>query len=395
MRIRHLSGDRLEGTGATLLFLTLQIFLAACGQAESELTARIDAYFEPLAEAREFSGTVLSLEDASGVDVRIVTDQADAALAILEQRRSSSEVADAQWEALWSSVGYKRLAARQATFGNEKTQKRQKDFLGSDAALELLPRLRRAVDDWKAIDITAAAELAAAYTPPGLSLRATLFPVIKQHPNSFVFDLDSNPAIFMYVGEEQASEKLANTLAHELHHVGTSGCPQPADYETLSLSVKRVIDWLSGFGEGIAVLAAAGSPDIHPHASSPASEWAVWERDIAHFNNDLVRLEAFFQSILDGVGTEDTQREQLFSFINTDEVPQGAFYTVGWKMAALIERAHGREVLVAAICDPRQLLARYNAVAAENPRNAGTGLARWSPAFLQALEGLKGSPGRE
>lgn len=339
-------------------------------------------------------GPVLSLEDASRVDVEIVPDQAEAALAILEQRRSGDEVTSGRWEALWSTTGYQRLAARQATFGDEQTQQRQRDFLDSDAALELLPHLRSAVDGWQGIDITAAAELAAAYTPPGLALRATVFPVIKQRSNSFVFDLDGDPAIFMHVGGEQEPEKLINTLAHELHHVGTSGCPDPVDYGTLSPSVKRVVDWLAAFGEGVAVLAAAGSADVHPHASSSASEWVVWERDIAHFNEDLVRLEAFFQSILDGVGTEDSQRQQLFSFINTSEVPQGAFYTVGWKMAALIERAHGRDALVATICDPRELLARFNAVVAEHSSSPDGDLARWSSAFLQALKGQPGPSGR-
>jgi len=79
--------------------------------------------------------------------------------------------------------------------------------------------------------------------------------------------------------------------------------------------------------------------------------------------------------------------QRLFLFINTGYVPQGAFYTVGWKMAAMIERARGREALVKLVCDPRALLAAYNEVAAAHARRGGAGLALWSPEFLTALSG--------
>ncbi|MEA2600026.1 MAG: hypothetical protein QOF89_1018 [Acidobacteriota bacterium] len=67
------------------------------------------------------------------------------------------------------------------------------------------------------------------------------------------------------------------------------------------------------------------------------------------------------------------------------DVPQGAFYTVGWKMAAMVERARWRDALLQTICDPRSLLAAYNEVAAAHPRGDGEGLALWSADFLAAL----------
>jgi len=64
---------------------------------------------------------------------------------------------------------------------------------------------------------------AQAYLPAGLEIRATIYPVVKKATNSFVFDLGGeNPAIFMYVDPSIPPEKLENTLAHELHHVGIS-----------------------------------------------------------------------------------------------------------------------------------------------------------------------------
>jgi hypothetical protein len=55
-------------------------------------------------------------------------------------------------------------------------------------------------------------------------------------------------------------------------------------------------------------------------------------------------------------------------------------------MAAMVERARGREALVKLVCDPRALLAAYNEVAAAHPRKDGEGLAVWSPEFLAALQ---------
>ncbi|MGK2856039.1 MAG: hypothetical protein ACSLFQ_02410 [Thermoanaerobaculia bacterium] len=38
-----------------------------------------------------------------------------------------------------------------------------------------------------------------AYLPPGAAIRATKYPVIKPKPNSFVFEVDFDPAIFTYL----------------------------------------------------------------------------------------------------------------------------------------------------------------------------------------------------
>ena len=174
--------------------------------------------------------------------------------------------------------------------------------------------------------------------------------------------------------------------------MGLAGCPPPPDLEKLSAAQQRVFRELGAFGEGLAVLAAAGGPDVHPHATSGPEAWAVWERDVANFNADLRRIETFFRDALAGRLSEEEENRRLFSFINPADVPQGAFYTVGWKMAALIERTRGRKALLAAVCDPRDLLAVYNEVAAAHPRGDGEGLARWSPEFLASLRNSPAGP---
>ncbi|MBW8879500.1 MAG: hypothetical protein JF614_31590 [Acidobacteria bacterium] len=321
------------------------------------------------------------------VQVRIVTDEADAALAILGERREAGRVKPASWDRLWKSQGFARLKKRQESFGVKDVEQGFRDFLTSDEPLARLADLRRSVADWKHLDVTAAARRAAAYLPPGFRLRATLYPVIKKTENSFVFELKTDPAIFFYVDPKKAPAQLENTLAHELHHVGLAGCPKPSGLDKLPAAQQRAFDELGGFGEGLAVLAAAGGPDVHPHATSGPDAWLVWERDVADFNADVRRLEAFFREVLAGHLSEEEENKKLFTFINTGDVPQGAFYTVGWKMAAMIERAQGRDALLKTVCDPRTLLFAYNEVAAAHPRGDGAVLATWSPDLLAALRG--------
>jgi hypothetical protein len=73
------------------------------------------------------------------------------------------------------------------------------------------------------------------------------------------------------------------------------------------------------------------------------------------------------------------------SLINAEGVPQGPFYTVGWKMAAIMERAHGRGEVVEAVCDPRRLLVRYDESARAYPRPDAEPLPLWSETFLRRI----------
>ena len=318
-------------------------------------------------------------------EIKLVADEADAALAILRERKAGG-VRPESWQKLWDSAGYRRLAARDKQIAGQDDQQPLHDYLLSDATLAKLPALEKAVADIKAADFGVPAARTFYYLPAGFALRATLYAVVKPTRNSFIYDLNGDPAFFIAVNPERSAAKLVNTVAHELHHVGLAQCADPSKDPRLDPRQQRVVDWLSGFGEGEAMLAAAGGPDVHPHASSPASDWLVWERDVADFDTDLPRMQAFFRAILDGTLTDDQQHQQLDAFIESDGVPQGPFYTVGWKMAAIVERIEGHEALVGALCDPRRLLALYNQAVADTHRGDGGNLPTWDASFLAALQ---------
>jgi hypothetical protein len=320
-------------------------------------------------------------------DVRLVMDQADAVLAIV---RAGTAATEEQWRALWNSEGYRRLKQRERALGRAFEDSTFRAFLLSDSMRSREAVLRATVDSWRAADTRAAAARARTYLPAGSVIRARLYPVIKPQTNSFVFELTTDSAaIFMFVDPALTREKLENTLAHELHHVGyAAACPDD-DRAAFTEPVWQVRRWIGAFGEGLAMLAAAGSPEAHPHAVSDAGERARWHRDYAAAPADLRRVEAFFEDILSerATGQEITQRAMGF-FGDA----QGPWYTVGYLMAATIERTLGREALLAVICDPVALLEAYNGAAAEQNARSGTAqLPVWSEGLLEPLR----PPGRD
>ena len=225
-----------------------------------------------------------------------------------------------------------------------------------------------------------------AYLPKGAQIKAKIYLVIKPRENSFVFDVKTDPAIFLYLDPTVSREKFENTLAHELHHIGySSSCPTKKVSDEISglPQNKRVVVTLIGaFGEGFAMLAAAGGPDTHPHAVSGPEERARWDKDIANFNNDLKKVEKFFLDLLENRLTQEETQKTAASFFGV----QGPWYTVGWRMSVMIEKTFGRKKLIECICDNRKLLPLYNQAAAKHNRQAREPLALWSESFLETVK---------
>jgi hypothetical protein len=322
----------------------------------------------------------------SALDIRLVTDEAESVLFILQKLKSGQSVAEADWEHVFSNEGYVRLKKR------EKSLKRSfedEDFRKFVLSAELGARtdaLAVTLERWKHADLRAAADRALAYLPSGTSIRAKVYPVIKSKTNSFVFELQTDPAIFLYLDPEISTAQFENTVVHELHHIGLAAACLPAyeveEHKKKPAEVRAVLEWIGAFGEGVAMLAAAGGPAIHPHATSPAPDRERWNKDMANLDADLKKVEAFFLDVLDGrLKGEEAIREVAFSFFGI----QGPWYTVGWKMAVLIEETFGRARLIGCLCKPATLLIAYNDAAAKRNALTGESLAIWSPDLLKRL----------
>ncbi len=319
------------------------------------------------------------------VDVRVVSDEAEAALAILASKKSGQPITEADWQRLFSSEGYVRLKKREAAMQRPFEDSEFKVFILSDKLAGRAQALQETLDNWKRADSSEAARRALAYLPVSARLKAKIYPVIKPRENSFVFEVNTDAAIFLYLDPEMTKEQFENTLAHELHHIGYAGsCPSKQAAEEISKlpqKTRSVIKWIGAFGEGFAMLAATGGPDVHPHAASKPEDRARWDRDVANFNDDLEKVESFFSDVLAGKLSSEEEQKTAYSFFGI----QGPWYTMGWKMAVTIEKTYGRARLIECLCDQRELLATFNRAAARSNGSTATSLPTWSQALIRAI----------
>src|SRR6185369_11486461 len=164
---------------------------------------------------------------SSALNVRLVTDEAEAVLAILAKRKLNQPVTDHDWQRVFQSEGYTRLKQREASMQRSFEDADFKTFVLSEALAQRAPALEQTFEKWKRADITHAARLALDYLPAGAHIQAKIYPVIKPRENSFVFDTKNDPAIFLYLDPNKTREQFENMLAHELHHIGYAGsCPE-------------------------------------------------------------------------------------------------------------------------------------------------------------------------
>ena len=319
------------------------------------------------------------------IELKLDTSEAEAVLSILDKRGSGSTVTDADWQRVFKTEPYVRLKKREAAMHRDFTDDDFRKFVLTPELGAKASTLRQTLDAWKHANLDVSAKRVLAFLPQQAVIRAKVFPVIKPKTNSFVFESATDPAIFLYLDPAQSAAKFENTVAHELHHIGYSSIGSLADtkQKDAAPTVKPALEWMGAFGEGFAMLAAAGGPDADPHATSSTEEHARWDHDLANFNNDLNSLQEFFLDIVDQRFTgKEKIDEKAYTFFGD---AQGPWYTVGYKMAVVIEKRFGRKVLIDCMLDPRELLSRYNQAANESNPSGQQKLATWSPELMAKI----------
>jgi hypothetical protein len=329
--------------------------------------------------------------ETNRVQLTLDTSEAEQVLAMLANRSAGKPIEDSQWQTLFATEPYKRLKEREksipAQFHDSRvilTDDIFRQFVLSDALLARAPELRNTLAGWKQANLQAAAQSVMQYLPASAVIHAKVFLVIKPNSNSFVWEPATNPAIFLYLDPDISVAKFTNTVAHELHHIGLASAQAAYDERVKSLPERgrAAAEWVGAFGEGLAMLAAAGGPDTDPHGASSREEHARWDRDMAHFNSDLLAVDGFFVDILTGkLANEAAINEKGSSFFGA----QGPWYTVGYKMAVMVEKRYGRDALIQTMLDPRKLLLLYNEVASEQNASSKEKLPLWSEQVIKEL----------
>jgi hypothetical protein len=310
------------------------------------------------------------------VSLRIDTSEAEAALAIAAGPRPPTPDAQAHFLA---TAGARRLQAREASMKRALTDETLVAFVTSPELAARAPALRDTLRRWTTADLDALAARVLLYLPAEARIVATVYPAIKPQPNSFVYFDDAGAAIFIYLDPAKTAAQFANTVAHELHHIGFASLrDEPCAAAPPVCNARK---WSGAFGEGFAMLAAAGDPGTHPHAVSPPDDRARWDRDVARFDADLRSVEALLRDIVDGRIDDSAARQRAMEFFGV----QGPWYTVGWAMAVAVERCFGRAALVAAMRRPWTILGLFNRARAHCPGTASAP-ATWDPDLVRALE---------
>jgi hypothetical protein len=325
------------------------------------------------------------------IQIKVDGSEADRALAIIAKHKAGNDITDADWSALFVTEPYQRLKKREAAMHSDFTDDDFKKFILSAELDSQYDALRGTLDQWKRADMKAAAQRTLAYLPMSATVRTKVFPLIKPKHNSFVFDVDTDPAIFLYLDPTSSKGAFGNTVSHEMHHIGLSSTDKTyaATIASLPIGPKMAAKIMGAFGEGESVLAACGGPDVRPTKYETPDVQQNWVRGMQTFNQDLETVNQFLLDVARSKLTEDAANKKAMSFFGDI---QGPWYTVGYKMAVMVEKRFGRAALVQCMLDRRLLLVRYNQAAEDVNKSSYEKLPLWSTELLGLVHAPQVSP---
>ncbi|HXH61372.1 MAG TPA: DUF5700 domain-containing putative Zn-dependent protease [Fimbriimonadaceae bacterium] len=312
----------------------------------------------------------------SQVDVKWVDDEAQAVLSMLGKTPVEND-----WQTLFATEGYRRLKDREAGIHRPFTDDDFRKFVSSQKLIDAAPKLRTTLAAWGKTDVASLAKKSLAYLPKDAKIHATIYPLIKSYTNSFVWDTQTNPAIMLYLNPDETAEEYQKTVIHELHHIGYASCCPSKEFSAwekgLKPSQQLAWDWLGAFGEGYAVLAAAGDTKTDPMLYYSQDVKDAFKHGMDHLAEDMGRIESFVLDTTSEKIKGDEVQNRAVQFYGT----QGPWYSVGYRVAIEIENTFGRETLLSCYSDPRKLMPLYNE--AVDIRKDGS--PKWSAKVLNAL----------
>ncbi len=303
---------------------------------------------------------------------------------ILEKQNKNKSIVKNDWKNLYSSKGYKWLVKRENDMGNEFSKNEFKSFLLDENQINKYENYMKSWELLKNIELDQLLAKTKKYLPEKAKIDTKIIPVIKPKNNSFVHEIKNKLVLFIYLEPGISSAKLENKLIHELHHIGFDDIYTPEKYNYLSQRSQKIIEWTNAFGEGFAMLAAAGGPNNHPNKFEEKSK-QKWDSNIKRFNKDFELIEEFFDRILkDDFSSEKELYERGYELM-VNNGGQGSWYTVGWKIAVVIEKILGKEVLLDCMLELTKLYPRYNEAVKNYNEKFNENLKSWSDKIINSL----------
>jgi hypothetical protein len=323
----------------------------------------------------------ISARPADRVDLRPDFSEAVAVLSILDKRAQHQAVKDSDWQRLFATVPYQRLKQRESSMRRPFSDEAFKTFVSS--LDDRRTKLGETLTAWRKADLAMAATRPLTYLPAEATIHASVYPVVKPQTNNFVFEASTNPAIFLYIDPKISRAQFENTVAHELHHIGLASLEERYEERVQALpeNNRKAALWMGAFGEGMAVLASAGSPDVPPLAAYTTRDQIAWEVDYDRVDSDLDALDQFFLDVVHGAIRGDAVGHVGSTFFGY----RGPWYTVGYLMATTIEKQLGRAALIETLKDPRQFVFTYNQAASKHNESLGPKLPLFSAEGLDSV----------
>lgn len=319
------------------------------------------------------------------MSLNFIEDEIKAVLNILYKSKQDKKIEELDWEQMFSSDGFKLLRQREEEMGNQLKQETFRDFLLNEIEPEGYDKFQNAYQNLKEINFDKIISKTKRYLPNDVVINTDIIPVIKPTSNSFVHNIDNKLVLFLYLKPNISKQELINKLIHELHHIGLDDVYQKSDYTHLSKPAQRMIEWTNAFGEGFAMLAAAGGPDAHPNRFDEQLK-ARWNENISNLNRDFKEIEKFLLNILN---KNFSNQEELYNKgfqLMTKNGGQGPWYTVGHKLAVVIEKMTDKKVLTDCMKDFTQLYLTYNKLVVQYNKKYNENLPQFSEEIIGGLK---------
>lgn len=317
--------------------------------------------------------------------------QAEQVLAMLDARTHGREITDGDWSRLFETAPFPiiRFAPRDAQ--QDFSRAKFKEFVLSPELLKRADTLREALEISKHAD-TAKLTAIPQFRPRVFVTHARIVPIIAPKQRSFVVQTAQGPVVFIPLDIETARQHLEKTVASRaIFEAEVASMRDKSDEEITRLpwAEGTVSDLTKNFDGGLALLASISKVETHPYWAYTLEEREHWNRRVGEFDQDLKKLDAMFAGILSG---QLRNQQQINDLAENYATEMGAWQTVGYSMAVMIERTYGSKALIGAMRDPRWLIGLYNRAVNTAHARTGADYPNWSPEVLRAV-GLESTTG--